>query len=90
MTLEEKLQNLPDAPGIYIMKDHAGQIIYIGKTLSFKSLLTGGMYVPLELFEIVRGVMWPRVTLLIVNAGIAGYLSFIVFQTRQKRKHAIQ
>jgi len=37
MTLEEKLQNLPDAPGIYIMKDHAGHIIYIGKALSLKS-----------------------------------------------------
>ena len=37
MTLEEKLQNLPDAPGAYIMKDHAGHIIYIGKALSLKS-----------------------------------------------------
>jgi hypothetical protein len=36
----------------------------------------------------VRGVTWPRVTLLIVNAGIVGYLSFIVYQARQKRKHA--
>jgi excinuclease ABC subunit C len=37
MTLEEKLQNLPDSPGVYIMKDHAGHIIYIGKALSLKS-----------------------------------------------------
>jgi len=37
MTFEEKLQNLPDAPGAYIMKDHAGHIIYIGKALSLKS-----------------------------------------------------
>jgi len=37
MTLEEKLQNLPDAPGVYIMKDSRGQIIYIGKALSLKS-----------------------------------------------------
>ena len=37
MTLEEKLQNLPDAPGVYSMKDHAGHIIYIGKALSLKS-----------------------------------------------------
>lgn len=51
-------------------------------------LLTGGIYIPLELFEITRGVTWPKVTLLIVNAGIVGYLSFIVYQARQKRKHA--
>ncbi len=37
MTLEEKLQNLPDSPGVYIMKDHAGRIIYIGKALSLKN-----------------------------------------------------
>ncbi len=34
MTLEEKLQNLPDDPGVYIMKDAAGHIIYIGKAVS--------------------------------------------------------
>lgn len=37
MTLEEKLQNLPDAPGVYIMKDSRGHIIYIGKALSLRS-----------------------------------------------------
>lgn len=34
----------------------------------------------LELFEIMRRVTWPKVTLLIVNAGIVVYLSFILFQ----------
>ncbi|HEX9020014.1 MAG TPA: excinuclease ABC subunit UvrC [Nitrospirota bacterium] len=34
MSLEEKLQNLPDAPGVYIMKDAGGHIIYIGKAVS--------------------------------------------------------
>jgi len=34
MTLEEKLQNLPDSPGVYLMKDGRGRIIYIGKALS--------------------------------------------------------
>jgi excinuclease ABC subunit C len=37
MTLEEKLQNLPDAPGVYIMKDAKGHVIYIGKAVSLKS-----------------------------------------------------
>jgi excinuclease ABC subunit C len=36
MTLEEKLQNLPDAPGVYIMKDPKGHVIYIGKAVSLK------------------------------------------------------
>jgi uncharacterized membrane protein (DUF2068 family) len=50
-------------------------------------LLTGGMYVPLELFEIMRGVTWPKVTLLIVNAAIVAYLFLILYQERRKRKH---
>jgi len=37
MTLEEKLQNLPDSPGVYIMKDARGHVIYVGKALSLKS-----------------------------------------------------
>ena len=37
MTLEEKLQNLPDEPGVYLMKDQAGHIIYVGKALSLKN-----------------------------------------------------
>jgi excinuclease ABC subunit C len=34
MTLEEKLKNLPDSPGVYLMKDAKGHVIYVGKALS--------------------------------------------------------
>ena len=37
MTLEEKLQNLPDAPGVYLMKDAQGRVIYIGKAVTLKN-----------------------------------------------------
>ncbi|MDH4163248.1 MAG: excinuclease ABC subunit UvrC [Nitrospirota bacterium] len=37
MTLEEKLQNLPDSPGVYLMKDARGHIIYAGKALSLRN-----------------------------------------------------
>ena len=37
MTLEEKLQNLPDDPGVYLMKDTRGHIIYVGKAVSLKN-----------------------------------------------------
>ncbi len=52
------------------------------------AILTGGIYVPLELFEIIRGVTWPKVTLLIVNTGIVVYLSLILYRPRQKRENA--
>jgi excinuclease ABC, C subunit len=35
--IEEQLKILPDKPGVYIMKDKDGQIIYIGKAVSLKN-----------------------------------------------------
>lgn len=35
--IEEKLQNLPASPGVYLMRDEAGKVIYVGKALSLKS-----------------------------------------------------
>ena len=51
-------------------------------------LLMGAMYVPLEVFEIARGVTWPKTVLLVVNAGVVGYLSYAVYQAGRKHKHA--
>ncbi|MBL8208944.1 MAG: GIY-YIG nuclease family protein, partial [Blastocatellia bacterium] len=37
MTLDEKLDNLPTQPGVYIHKNVKGQIIYIGKAKSLRN-----------------------------------------------------
>jgi len=37
MRLEEKLKYLPAGPGVYLYKDEAGKIIYVGKALSLKN-----------------------------------------------------
>lgn len=37
--LKEKLKALPDEPGVYLMKDKAGNIIYIGKAKNLRSRL---------------------------------------------------
>ncbi len=34
--LQERVKNLPDAPGVYIFKDRKGKALYIGKALSLK------------------------------------------------------
>ena len=34
--IDEELKKLPDEPGVYIMKDKDGEIIYVGKTISLK------------------------------------------------------
>lgn len=36
MELAEKLKLLPDKPGVYIMKNAAGEVIYVGKAISLK------------------------------------------------------
>ncbi len=35
--LEEKIANLPASPGVYLMKDDAGRVIYVGKAVNLKS-----------------------------------------------------
>lgn len=35
--IEEEIQKLPEKPGVYIMKDSEGDIIYIGKAISLKN-----------------------------------------------------
>ncbi|MDP3142578.1 MAG: GIY-YIG nuclease family protein, partial [Candidatus Omnitrophota bacterium] len=36
MALKQRLKALPDSPGVYLMKDSAGKIIYVGKAISLK------------------------------------------------------
>ncbi|MDR2845188.1 MAG: excinuclease ABC subunit UvrC [Puniceicoccales bacterium] len=37
LTLKEKVRRLPRAPGVYLMKDRGGQVIYIGKARELKN-----------------------------------------------------
>ena len=36
-SLQETLKNLPDKPGVYMMKDEAGRVIYVGKASVLKN-----------------------------------------------------
>ena len=38
--LEEELKKLPNKPGVYIMHDKNGKIIYVGKAISLKTALS--------------------------------------------------
>lgn len=48
------------------------------------AVLTGGMYIPVEIFEVVRSVTWPRVTVLVVNLGVVSYLLFVLIKNDKK------
>jgi uncharacterized membrane protein (DUF2068 family) len=47
-------------------------------------VLTGGLYIPVEIYEVTRGVTWPRVTVLLVNAVIILYLVLIMAHSKKK------
>ena len=36
--------------------------------------LTGGMYIPVEIYELLHGVTWPKATVLVVNLWVVVYL----------------
>ena len=46
--LDLKLQTLPSKPGVYIMKDAAGKIIYVGKAISLRSRVRSYFHTPLS------------------------------------------
>jgi len=49
-------------------------------------LLSGGMYIPLEIFEASREFTWPRITVLLVNLGVVGYLGDALLKSRKHHK----
>jgi excinuclease ABC subunit C len=39
--IQEKVKNLPRSPGVYMMKNASGRVIYVGKALSLKNRVSG-------------------------------------------------
>jgi excinuclease ABC subunit C len=37
LSVDEKLTNLPSRPGVYLMRDGAGKVIYIGKAKDLRA-----------------------------------------------------
>ncbi len=50
-------------------------------------LLTGAMYIPMEVFGIIRVMTWPRVTVFVINAGIVGYLAYVLYRLSHGQRH---
>jgi uncharacterized membrane protein (DUF2068 family) len=49
------------------------------------AVLTGGIYIPIEILEVSRRASWPRVTVLAVNLGVVSYLLYVLIRNgRQK------
>lgn len=46
-------------------------------------LLSGAMYIPIEVFEVSRELSWPRITVLVVNVGVVAYLADNLSKSRR-------
>ena len=47
-------------------------------------LLTGSIYIPVEIYELTLSVTWPKVTVAVVNAAVIIYLLVHLFINRQR------
>ena len=63
-----------EAVGLWLRKEWA----------EWFAVLTGGMYIPIELIEVFRGVTWPRVTVLVVNVGVVSNLLLVLITNGKK------
>jgi excinuclease ABC subunit C len=57
MTLEEKLTLLPPLPGVYLMKDERGRVIYVGKAVNLKSRIRSYFSAPAGQQEKTRALV---------------------------------
>lgn len=46
---------------------------------------SGAIYVPAEAYEIVRGITWIKILLLIVNICIVAYLIYVLWRSERSR-----
>jgi len=51
------------------------------------AVVAGGLYIPIELYELVRRVTWIRFGLLAVNVAIVVYLARVLWRTRGPAAH---
>lgn len=46
--------------------------------------LSGGVYIPIELYELAHRVTWFRLTALVVNVLVVGYMAWLLTERRRK------
>lgn len=49
------------------------------------AVINGGIYLPIEVWELLKGITWPRVLLFTVNLAIVAYLGWTL--ARHRRAH---
>lgn len=52
------------------------------------AVASGGIYIPIEIYELWSRVSWIKVCVLLVNVGIVAYMSYALWQSKQNRATA--
>jgi uncharacterized membrane protein (DUF2068 family) len=50
------------------------------------AVVAGGLYIPIEIYELLRRVTWIRFGLLAVNLAVVVYLALVLWQTRRQEE----
>ena len=50
--------------------------------------LSGGIYVPIEIYDLAHRATWLRVSVLLVNLVVVGYIAWLLTETRRRRAAA--
>ena len=48
------------------------------------ALVSGGMYIPIEIYEVVHHATWIKVCVMVVNAGIVAFMAFELRRSHEK------
>jgi uncharacterized membrane protein (DUF2068 family) len=85
---DAKLWHMAIAAAIYSIVRMIEAIgLWLGKTWAeWFAVLTGSLYIPVEIFEVTRQVTWPRVTVLIINVVVVFYLLIVLIQNGAKEQ----
>ena len=84
---DTKLRSMALAAAMYFVVRMIEAVgLWLRKTWAeWFAVLTGGMYIPVEIYEVAIKVTWPRVTVLVINLGIVSYLLFVLIKEREKK-----
>jgi uncharacterized membrane protein (DUF2068 family) len=54
------------------------------KWAEWLAAVSGAIYIPVEIYEISRGVSWIKVVALVANIAIVGYMCYVLRRTRRR------
>jgi len=49
------------------------------------AVASGGIYIPLEIYELAKGLNWYKVAALVINIAIVAYMAWMLLDERRER-----